>query len=188
MSADNAAATSAIGGGPAESAGSVGAGGSGTATGGAGVAAGGVGGGTYGSSTGGTVIFGGGGQCPDAPCPPSCAFGFEPTVRLHGGCAACECAPPNRCLNDSDCPVGQICYAGADCDDGCAGTDCCAGNFCSLPGCGSTADVSCLVAGCANGERCLADCQTASCTCDGSSWRCDAGDGTTACTSACVAP
>jgi hypothetical protein len=140
--------------------------------------------------TGGTVIGSGGMPCPAAGgCPAFCEHGFEVVMHLHGGCATCECGPHNDCNSDEDCPSGSVCFAGAQCDDACGEPECCSGNHCASPTCPAPGDVTCLAVGCPAGDLCLANCDSARCACDGTSWSCtyDAG-AKTSCDSACTLP
>jgi hypothetical protein len=144
-----------------------------------------------GSSTaaGGSSTAGVADACGNVTCPASCDHGFELMVHKHAGCLVCECAPVNDCSSDTDCASGTVCYTGVQCDDACTTPDCCSGNHCGLPGCPPPSNVTCLTVGCANGDVCLAQCDSATCLCDGTQWTCTYEGGTLAtCASACAVP
>lgn len=182
----------------------VGAGGSIVGTGGTGIA-------TGGSSLGGTTgtsscavhadcpyeslcTRGGCAPCADVSCDGVvCPFAFVPTLVGRNGCVICECVPPSECTHDDDCQLWEICYPGAQCQEGCTEPTCCFGNRCGQPGCPSLVEVSCVVAGCYDGGKCLSECEHVECECNGASWQCSSpgGGGTTAsasCAWACTAP
>ncbi|MBX3272143.1 MAG: hypothetical protein KF729_17895 [Sandaracinaceae bacterium] len=108
----------------------------------------------------------------------------------RNGCTPCECAPPNECVSDADCPFGALerrCMAGAFCALGCTPGDpsCCFGNLCVASGCESTSPPhGCLARGCPRGAVCELDvgCAPSSCGCSSASegWFCtdDCGGGT----------
>lgn len=100
-----------------------------------------------------------------------CPEGWSTYVR--NGCVPCECAPPNDCTSDAECPMGRACYAGAYCWCSPADPSCCQGNTCSLPGCTSENPVGCAVRGCPPGQECdRAMCGSSGCTCAGTTWSC----------------
>jgi len=106
-------------------------------------------------------------KCAEAPpCPASCNWKWKPVRLERNGCAVCECAPPNECVRDEDCPDGLVCYAGRQCADGCVEPGCCHGNLCSLPGCDPPQSADCAYVGCKDGV-CSGDpsCALTGCKC-----------------------
>ncbi|MEC7519976.1 MAG: hypothetical protein VYE22_08935 [Myxococcota bacterium] len=120
-------------------------------------------------------------------CDIACADGWAPYMR--NGCSPCECAPPNQCEVDSDCPTAsdgrtQKCYAGAFCWCDPAIPGCCRGNVCAADGCVAAPPTGCRTRGCPRGQTCdaTAGCEPSNCGCDETGfWICTSDCGGGAC-------
>jgi hypothetical protein len=100
----------------------------------------------------------------------TCGATLEPQTR--NGCPTCECLPMSECGVDLECPAVETCLAGSACVANCLDPrDCCA-NACGGELCPFPVPLGCLAA-CPVDLVCDGACVTTSCTCDGSSWRCD---------------
>ncbi len=111
-------------------------------------------------------------------CGITCLQGWEMYTR--NGCTPCDCAPPNQCTSDDQCPTATAgpaqCYRGNHCWDWCPSDElgCCYGNTCNQPGCSEPVPVGCLTTGCPLGQTCVTTtCAPSNCHCDGTSWNCD---------------
>jgi hypothetical protein len=110
-------------------------------------------------------------------CDLTCTQGWS--LYERNGCQPCDCAPPNDCTVDGQCPssgpgAGK-CYAGNHCWDWCPAGDpsCCFGNQCSMAGCPDPNLAGCMKTGCEPGQQCLnSGCNPTECTCNGTSWEC----------------
>lgn len=113
--------------------------------------------------------------CPvatDGSMCPACTGPLMPQTR--NACPTCECLPASACRGDAECPAAETCLKGSACVADCRADDsraCCA-NACGRESCPFPVPLGCLTT-CPVDVVCDGSCVTTSCTCDGSTWRCD---------------